>query len=133
MQPEDDKQIYSFPKQERISSCLAIEQLVRSRNIVNRYPVKCYYVVAPVTEEISMSRVAVSVPKRLFKRAVDRNYIKRLIRESYRLNKVRCLEPLSVSERYADMLFLYMGKDKPSFQQIQRIIIEILEHIAKQA
>ena len=87
MQQEDGNLSQTFPKTERISSRLTIEQLVNSRKAVYKYPIKCYYAVNQMSDALSVSRMAVSVPKRLFKHAVDRNRIKRLVREAYRLNK----------------------------------------------
>ena len=77
--------------------------------------------------------MAVSVPKRLFKHAVDRNRIKRLVREAYRLNKGRCLQTLAASGRQADMLFLFMGKEMLQFTQIEDVIKQLLSQIAKQS
>ena len=79
MQQEDGKLTQTFPKAERISSCLSIEQLVNSRVAVYKYPIKCYYAVNQLSDSLTVSRMAVSVPKRLFKHAVDRNRIKRLV------------------------------------------------------
>ena len=133
MQPEDGNLSQTFSKTERISSCRAIEQLVNARNAVYKYPVKCYCAVNQLSEELTASRMAVSVPKRLFKNAVDRNRIKRLIREAYRLNKGRCLQPLAASGRQADMLFLFMGKEMPQFSHIEIVIKELLDQVAKQS
>ena len=133
MQQEDGKLTQTFPKAERISSCLAIEQLVNSRVVVYKYPIKCYYAVNQSSDSLTVSRMAVSVPKRLFKHAVDRNRIKRLVREAYRLNKGRCLQPLATSGRQADMLFLFMGKEMPQFEQIERVIKELLDQVALQS
>ena len=133
MQQEDGKLTQTFPKAERISSCLAIEQLVNSRVAVYKYPIKCYYAVNQSSDSLTVSRMAVSVPKRLFKHAVDRNRVKRLIREAYRLNKSRCLQPLADSGCQADMLFLFMGKEMPQFEQIERVIKELLDQVALQS
>ena len=133
MQPEDGSLSQTFPKVERISSCLAIEQLVNARNAVYKYPIKCYYAVNQLSDTSPVSRMAVSVPKRLFKHAVDRNRIKRLVREAYRLNKGRCLQTLAASGRQADMLFLFMGKEMPQFTQIEDVIKQLLSQIAKQS
>lgn len=133
MQPEDGNLSQTLPKAERISSCLTIEQLVNSRKAVYKYPVKCYYAVNQQSDALAVNRMAVSVPKRLFKHAVDRNRVKRLIREAYRLNKNRCLQPLADSGCQADMLFLFMGKELPQFAQIELVIKELLDQVAKQS
>ena len=133
MQPEDGNLSQTFPKAERIGSRLAIEQLVNSRKAIYKFPVKCYYAVNQLSDTLSVSRMAVSVPKRLFKHAVDRNRIKRLVREAYRLNNRQCLEPLTTSGHQADMLFLYTGKEMPQFAQIENVIKELLIRVAAQS
>lgn len=133
MQPEGGNFSQTLPKAERICSCLSIEQLVHARNTVYKYPVKCYYTVNQLSDALSVSRMAVSVPKRLFKHAVDRNRIKRLVREAYRLNKGCALQPLTDSGRQADMLFLFMGKEIPQFAQIEDVIKQLLSQIAKRS
>lgn len=133
MQQEDGNLSQTLPKTERISSRLTIEQLVNSRKAVYKYPIKCYYAVNQLSDALAVSRMAVSVPKRLFKHAVDRNRIKRLVREAYRLNKGRCLQPLADSGCQADMLFLFAGKELPQFAQIESVIKELLDKIAVQS
>lgn len=78
---------YSFPKSEKLCSKKRIEKLFRQGNSVQSFPLKMIFVrVDDLPEQIPF-QVMVSVPKRHFKRAVHRNRIKRLLRESYRLQK----------------------------------------------
>ena len=67
----------------------------------------------------------ISVPKRHYKRAVDRNLIKRRIRESYRINK-ELLSDVSIPQHLA---FMYVGKEIYSFDFIQEKLILILNRI----
>jgi ribonuclease P protein component len=55
--------------------------------------------------------VAFSVPKRLFPKAVDRNYLKRLMREAWRLNKT------SFTQNQVFLLFIYQNKIRLSFKE----------------
>lgn len=132
MQQEEDKISFAFPKKERISSNLAIEQMVKHQHSVTAYPIKCYYDIFSSSEAMDYHRMAVAVPKRIFKKAVDRNRVKRLVREAYRLNKTETLLPLSQSGRRADMFFLFIGKDEPSFEVVTHSLIEIFKKIALQ-
>ncbi len=76
------------------------------------FPIKCYY---REVEGNTTSQLAVIVSKRRFKRAVDRNRIKRLMRESYRLQK----HVLPQKENSTlQMCWIFVGKDLPEWQEV---------------
>lgn len=78
----------TFKKNERLCYVKKIDELFRRDNPANNsflvYPLK---VIFQKNENVTLPQVLISVPKRRFKRAVDRNLLKRRIREAYRLNK----------------------------------------------
>lgn len=76
----------TFGKAERLTGKKAIEYLFSKGTTLFEYPFKIFLLVE-LPSTISVNRVLVSVPKRLFKKAVDRNLIKRKIKEGYRKNK----------------------------------------------
>jgi ribonuclease P protein component len=63
--------------------------------------------------------MAVSVPKRLFKNAVDRNLLKRRIREAYRLNKRELYSLLQQKERNLKLVIQYQHKEIKEFKTIE--------------
>jgi len=68
--------------------------------------------------------MAVSVPKRLFKRAVDRNLLKRRIREAYRLNKSDLYNLLEQKELKINLVIQYQHKDIAGFHAIEEGLLK---------
>ncbi len=75
------------------------------------------------------NKIAISVPKKLIKSAVKRNRIKRLIRESYRLNKSILYNKSCERGIYYKIVFIYREQELKSFMQIQTVLINLLEKI----
>ena len=73
--------------------------------------------------------MAVSVPKRLFRKAVDRNLLKRRTREAYRLNKQLLYEFLNSRDEKLHVLFQYTQKELMDFQGIEEGILKGFERI----
>jgi len=113
-----------FPKQEKLKSRKTIDSLFSDRKTYTKYPLKVFYV--PQKE---INQAAFSVPKRTYKLAVDRNRIKRQMREAYRLNK--SILHNNVDENYA-MLFLYIGKDKPKYRTLEKAMVYVLKKLSGQ-
>ena len=78
---------FSYPKKEKLKSQKRIEQLFSEGKSVNAYPLRMVYLKSDFNGNTTF-KTGVTVSKRNFKKAVDRNRIKRLLREAYRLNKV---------------------------------------------
>lgn len=115
---------FKFPKKEKLKSKKLIESLFTEGKAVSKYPFKLVYLKTEFTEEVKI-QAGVSVPKRNFKRAVDRNRIKRLMRESYRLNKHLIFNNIEVS--YAFM-FLYLGKDIPkNYDEVNKSMMKLMQ------
>ena len=115
---------YGFSKKERLSGKKKIEELFRKGSSFYLSDFQVRYL--PVSEE-SPHQVLISVPKRNFKNAVDRNLIKRRIRESYRLNK-EIIYHDSLSKSYY-IAFIYLSKQILTFNDIQAQLIKCLERL----
>ncbi|MDR2222679.1 MAG: ribonuclease P protein component [Flavobacteriaceae bacterium] len=112
-----------YPKKEKLKSKIVISELFTSGKTVSKYPLRMVYVPITNTDDVPL-KTGVSVSKRYFKKAVDRNYFKRLLREAYRLNKQLLLD--HTDEQYAIMLF-YQSKDRLSFQEVNEKMIKLFE------
>lgn len=75
--------------------------------------------------------MAVSVPKRLFKRAVDRNLLKRRIREAYRLNKQGLYDLLQQKDRKLHMVIQYQKREITDFKTIEEGVLKGLKKLAE--
>ncbi|MBN2616230.1 MAG: ribonuclease P protein component [Bacteroidales bacterium] len=119
----------TFTKAERLYEKKLIQQLFKEGSSFFKHPFKVIYL--PVKKgDGPRSRVLVSVSKRNFKKAVDRNRIKRLIREAYRHNK-HLLSPEYATPKDECLLigFIYTGKKLPDFQEVEQKIMLILQEL----
>jgi len=118
---------FTYPKNEKLKSKITIDLLFSKGSSVSKYPLRLVYVESDYSipegsdQKIKMG---VSVSKRNFKRAVDRNYFKRLLRETYRLNKHLLINKLD--KPYAFMFF-YQTKDRLSYAEINTKTIQLFE------
>jgi len=105
----------TFSNKEKLKSKKLIDQLFTEGNSVSAHPLRLVYIETPFDDAVKL-KVGVSVSKRNFKKAVDRNRIKRLLREVYRLNKGLYFN--NITTQYAFMI-LYIGTDKPDFENFE--------------
>jgi ribonuclease P protein component len=117
-----------FPKHERLTSKKLIEELFSKGSSVFLYPYKLVYLPRQAAEH-SPPEVLFSVSKRHFKRAVDRNQLKRRIREAYRLHKADFLLHTPPEKIPAYFAILYMAKEKNSFELLEKKLILVWQRI----
>lgn len=110
----------TYPKHEKLKKKKYIDLLFSEGRTVTKYPLRLVYV--PVKDLDVPLQMGVSVSKKYFKKAVDRNYFKRVLRECYRLNKDLLLNNLP--EPYV-MMFFYQTKERLSYQEIEQKTIEL--------
>ena len=114
---------YSYPKVEKLKSKKIIESLFTEGKSVGKYPLRLVYVQNNFDDDVPL-KMGVSVSKKYFKKAVDRNYFKRVLRECYRLNKHLLIDNLE--QKYCFMFF-YQTKDRLSYQEINEKTIKLFE------
>jgi ribonuclease P protein component len=107
----------TFTKEERLCSKRKIDSLFHSGSSFIVYPFRVVYLASPAQENLYPVQVILSVSKRRFKHAHDRNRIKRLIREVYRLQKNELLyDEVNKLSLNLDMAIQYVGKEELSFE-----------------
>lgn len=115
---------YSLPQSERLRGKIRIDNLFANAKGVLSYPYRALF--APNGTDTNV--IMVSIPKRKFKHAVDRNLLRRRTREAYRLNKAQ-LSDITNGEGL-DIAFLYIGDKKEEFAYLQKKMVEIFGKIA---
>ncbi len=118
---------FSYPKNEKLKSKKIIDLLFTEGKTISKYPLRLVYIETVFDDEVPL-KIGVSVSKKHFKSAVDRNYFKRVLRECYRINKHLILE--SSHKNYA-MLFFYQTKDRLNYQEINEKTILLFEKFVK--
>lgn len=119
---------FSYSKAEKLKSFKLIEAIFTEGKTVSVFPLRLFYLELPETERVPF-KTAVSVSKKNFKSAVKRNYIKRILRETYRLNKPQL--PEGSSKKYA-LLLLYVGKETPNFHDMEKTIKALFNKFLQQ-
>lgn len=115
----------TFKKNERLKSRNQILRLMSRGRRAESFPLAAKYLFNSSSEDGNQNRIMVVVPKKLFKKAVDRNLLKRRMREAYRLNK-EILPPCKAS-----ISFNYIAKEKLPYSKIEEAVKAILSTIAE--
>jgi ribonuclease P protein component len=119
---------FEFPKQEHLCSKTQITDLFGKGESLISYPVRVVWSVVPSVSDCPIN-VALSVSKRKLKHAVDRNRVKRLLRESYRLNKTS-LQQLAISKGISiHIAFVWLSSEQSSFVQIEKKMKNVFSKI----
>lgn len=118
-----------FPKEEKLKSTKVIEELFKKGSSIYLYPYRIFYFPGPPPETSGLPQVLITVPKRNFKRSVDRNRLRRQIREAYRLNKGTIFNNMDKEKIPACIAFVYTTKEKIPFKILQEKLILVLERL----
>lgn len=114
----------TFKKSERLYKKKEIKELFEKGSSFYLYPFKIIHL--PDSDRSHHPKVLVSVSKRNFKKAVDRNRLKRVIKEAYRLNKhqIQSKQDLLIA-------YIYTSKEILTFSQIEKKLILVIERLNK--
>lgn len=117
---------YGLSKNERLYHQKLIEKVFKTPFVVKAYPLLLSFYFEE-TPNANPNAILFSVSKRKFKRAVDRNRIKRLMREVYRLNKSLLTNPFAPNKNLIGGM-VYTGKELVDFASVQHSFIKLVNN-----
>lgn len=120
--------LFSFRKKERLSGKKSIDKLFREGTSFFTHPFKIYWLITPV-DSGSPAQVLIIVGKRSFKRAVDRNKVKRQIREIYRREKPGFQEFLKANNQQCLLCIIYTSSNFPVFPDLDKKIKSVFHRL----
>ena len=118
----------TFRKEERLTNKKTFESLFGSGKSFTVSPFRLVWIEIK-SNSIFPVQLGISVPKRSFRKATDRNRLKRRIRESYRKNKQTLYEELKKKNLHIALMVVYIAKSELSYQEIERKMILSLQKI----
>ena len=125
---------YTLGKEDKLKSRKIIEQLFKEGKSFSLFPFRIIYLLQPAIT-VGELQAGFSVGTRNFKKAVDRNRIKRLMREGYRLQKNELADSIRAGNRNLQIFFIYTGTDIPTHTLVSEKInggIKRLQKIANE-
>jgi len=108
---------YGFPKQQKLCGQMRIAQLYKDGQRFIAWPLRVTW--KPAVE----TKILVWAPKSLFKRAVKRNHLRRLMREAYRLHQD------VLGNKHCQIAFNYMDKEEQTYEVIEKATCKALKKI----
>jgi ribonuclease P protein component len=118
---------FTLNKAERLKRRKIIEQLFSGGRAVTAFPIRAQYKM--VNQLTVPLQAGFSVSSRNFKRAVDRNRIKRLMREAYRLQKLPLEQALQTKEQQLALFLIYTGKELPEYALVKEKVEVVLKKL----
>ena len=111
---------FTLGKNERLKSRKQIEQLFSEGKKFSVTPFRIFYLLQPFNNNPSFAiQFGVAVSTKNFKKAVDRNRVKRLTREAWRLQKNELAEELKTAGKHMNVFFVYNSKELPDFNTVK--------------
>lgn len=133
----------TFSKCERLRHRCAVTRLFDEGESEYAYPLRMFYLTVDEAEldrmfhgyvpaDMAHLQMMVTVPKKKFKHAVDRVWLRRRIRESYRLNRLplRATVQADAAGRYLLLAFIYVGAEKRGYESINKKMVKLLDKAA---
>jgi ribonuclease P protein component len=117
-----------FGKKYKLCGEKQIQAVFDSKKSVKQYPLVIHYSELPIKTDVPF-QITVSAPKRNFKKAHDRNRIKRLLRESIRQNKLILESFLKTNNKQLALFMIYIAREEIPFDVLQKKMKLVLNQI----
>jgi ribonuclease P protein component len=122
---------FTWNKKEKLKSRKRIERVFREGKSISLFPFRVWWMLQPSAAE-AILQAGFGVSSRNFRKAVDRNRIKRLSREAYRLQKQPLSQLLEEKGLCLAVFFIYTGKDLPDYAIVSQKIAVALQKLIKE-
>ncbi len=120
---------FTFKKEEKLKSKKLIEQLFEQGSTLKEFPLRMVYLKVKLGTDYPV-KASFSVSKRKFKHAVDRNRIKRLMRECYRMNKYKLYQ--NIEDEYI-LMFTYIDEKELKYVDIEENMIHLMTKLIQKS
>lgn len=120
-----------FRREERLKSWTAIGRMFKEGQSFGQYPLRFVWLPMEATENDFPVQFTVSVPKKKFKKAIDRNRLRRQIRETYRLHKHLLYRQLENTHKIYALMVIYVAKDAVEYGEIENNMNRGVRRLAK--
>jgi ribonuclease P protein component len=123
---------FTLGQGERLKSRKLIEQLFSEGKNFSSQPYRVYYLFSPHNHQSQFNiQFGVGVSTKSFKKAVDRNRVKRITREAYRIQKTELQDKLNANALHLNLFFIYTVKELPDFNMVKEKLAVILNRLIK--
>jgi ribonuclease P protein component len=121
---------FGLDKKQKLKSRKLIAEVFANGKNFSVYPLRVTYLLKKNIQPPGI-QIGVTASKKNFKRAVDRNRIKRLLREAYRLQKNELLEKVKEADLHCSVFFLFTGRELVSYKEVSDCMAKVLEQLHK--
>ena len=123
---------FTLSKEERICSKKLINELFTGNGrSMTAFPLRVVFMKRTIVDDQPRAAMLVSVPKRYFKHAVDRNRVKRQVREAFRRHKSMITQNLTDDHESVAMAFVWLTNEKYPSSEVENRMVRLLTHISE--
>lgn len=123
---------FTLSKEERICSKKLINELFTGNGrSMTAFPLRVVFMKRTIVDDQPRAAMLVSVPKRYFKHAVDRNRVKRQVREAFRRNKSIITQNLTDDHEAVAMAFVWLTDEKFPSSEVENHMVRLLTRISE--